>query len=187
MVIHFCPGKLGVKPDSLMQRMDYYTKGVDRDYVLANPQNLRPIFTQEHLATSLCTTCLQPVASDVAALVDLSVPLLDTAALVEDIKARLLVDPLAIWDIDLCRKGSPSPCFSISSSGLLLMDHQIYIPDYQPAQGNLRTRILQSKHDHVTAGHFGYNKTLELLRCNYVWPSMCTDCKNFISQCELCT
>jgi len=166
--------------------MDYYTKGGDRDYVLVNLQNLHPIFTQEHLVMLLCATCLQPVASDVAALVDLSVPLLDTAALVEDIKARLLVNPLAIWDIDLCHKGSPSPCFSISSSGLLLMDCQIYVPDYWPAQGNLCTHILQSKHDHVTAGHFGYNKTLELLQCDYVWPSKCTDCKNFVLQCELC-
>jgi len=166
--------------------MDYYTKGGDRDYILANLQNLHPIFTQEHLATLLHATCLQPVASDVAALVDLSVPLLDTAALVEDIKAGLLVNPLEIQDIDLCHKGSPS-CFSISSSGLLLMDRQIYIPDYWPMQGNLHTCILQSKHDHVTAGHFGYNKTLELLQHNYVWPSIRTNCKNFISQCELCT
>jgi len=105
-----------------MRRMDYYTKGGDRDYILVNLQNLCPIFMQEHLATLLCTMCLQPVASDVAALVDLSVPLLDAAALVEDIKARLLVNPLAIQDIDLCCKGSPSPCFSISSSGLLLRD-----------------------------------------------------------------
>jgi len=187
MVICFCPSKLSVKPDSLMQRMDYYTKGGDRDYILVNPQNLCPIFTQEHFAMLLCTMHLQPVALDVAALVDLSVPLLDTAALVEDIKARLLVDPLAIWDIDLCCKGSPSPHFSISSSGLLLMDRQIYIPDYWPAQGNLHTHILQSEHDHVTAGHFGYNKTLELLRCDYVWPSIHTNCKNFVSQCELCT
>jgi len=81
--------------------MDYYTKGGDRDYILTNLQNLRPIFMQEHLATSLCAMCLQPVASDVAALVDLSVPLLDATALVEDIKARLLVDPLAIRDVDL--------------------------------------------------------------------------------------
>jgi len=146
-----------------MQRMDYYTKGGDRDYVLVNPQNLCPIFMQEHLAMLLHATCLQPVALDAAALVDLSVPLLDAAALVEDIKARLLVDPLAIWEIDICHKGSPSPHFSMSSSGLLLMNCQIYVPYYQPAQGNLHTCVLQSKHDHVTAGHFGYNKTLELL------------------------
>jgi len=166
--------------------MDYYTKGGDRDYVLANPQNLRPIFTQEHLATSLRATRLQPLATDAASLVDASVPILDAFAIIEDIHTGLTIDPLAIQEIDLCRKGSPSPRFSLTASGLLLMDRRIYVPDYRPALGNLRTRVLQSKHDHVTAGHFGYNKTLELLRREFVWPNIRTDCKNFVSQCELC-
>ena len=186
MVICFCPSKLSERPDSLTQRMDYYTKGGDRDYVLTNPQNLCPIFTQEHLVTSLCTTHLQPMASEAASLVDLSVPILDTTALVEDIKAGLLVNPLAIWEIDHCHKGSPSPRFSLSSSGLLLMDRQVFVPDYRSAQGNLHTQILQSKHNHIMAGHFGYNKTLELLRRDSVWPSIRSDCKNFVSQCALC-
>ena len=163
MVVRFCPGKLGEKPDSLMHRVDYYLKGGDRDYVLINPQNLCLVFTQEQLATSLHATRLQPVASDAAALVDISVPILNAAAIIEDIKTGLSVDPLAKQELDLCLKGSLSTRFSLDSSGLLLMDHQIYVPDYQPEQGNLRTCMLQSKHDHVTAGHFSYNKTLELL------------------------
>ena len=53
MVVRFRPGKLSEKPDSLTRQMDYYLKGGDRDYMLANPQNLHPIFTQERLATAL--------------------------------------------------------------------------------------------------------------------------------------
>jgi len=52
------------------------------------------------------------------------------------------------------------------------MELRVYAPEYRPERGNLRTRILQAKHDRPTAGHFGCNKTLELLRSNYVWPSM---------------
>jgi len=37
-----------------------------------------------------------------------------------------------------------------------------------------------------TAGHFGYSKTLELLRRSYVWPNVRTDRKKFFSQCFLC-
>lgn len=37
---------------------DYYLKSEDRDYALANPLNLRPIFTQEQLAISLETANL---------------------------------------------------------------------------------------------------------------------------------
>ena len=163
MVICFRPGKLSEKPDSLTRCADFYLKREDRDYMLANPQNLHPIFMQEQLATLLCTTHLQEVVSNAAALINASVPILDISALLEDIKAGYAVDPLASRELDLCLQGSPSPCYSVSASGLLLLDSCVYIPEYQPKQGSLRTHILQSKHNHPTASHFGYNKTLELL------------------------
>jgi Integrase zinc binding domain len=65
------------------------------------------------------------------------------------------------------------------------MDHRIYVPDYRLDRGNLRTRVLQEKHNHPTAGHFRYNKTLALLQRDYIWPSMRSDCKRFTSQCVL--
>jgi len=112
--------------------------------------------------------------------------LVDSSILILDISAGSSVVPLSSWELDLCPKGSPSPRFSLSPSGLLLMDHLVYVPEYLPEQGNLRTRVLQAKHDHPTAGHFTYNKALELLRRDYVWPSMRTDCKWFVPQCAPC-
>ncbi len=83
--------------------------------------------------------------------------------------------------------GSPSsPCFLLSPSGLLLLDCHIYVLDYRPEHGHLCTHVLQEKHDHPTVGHFSFNKTLELLCCNYVWPHARTDCKSFVTQCILC-
>ena len=186
MVIRFRPGKLGEKPDSLTRRADFYLKKGDRDYTLVNPQNLRPIFTQEQLATSLRATRLRPIASEAAALVDVSVPLLDISALVEDIKAGYTADPIASRELDLCLKDTPSSRYSLSSAGLLLLDRRVYVPDYRPEKGDVRTRALQQKHDHPTAGHFGFNKTLEMLRRDYVWPSMRSNCKKFVEQCVLC-
>ena len=186
MVIRFRPGKLSEKPDSLTHRADFYLKRGDRDYMLANPQNLCPIFMQEQLATSLHVTCLQEVIANAATLIDASIPILDVSALLEDIKVGYAVDPLASRELGLCLQGSPSPCYSISALGLLLSDSHVYIPDYQPERGSLCTRILQSKHDHPTAGHFGHNKTLELLRHDYVWPNIHLDCKKYVSQCVLC-
>jgi len=61
-------------------RTDFYLTRGDRDYTLANPQNLRPIFTQEQFATSLRATQLRNVAMGVAALVDCSVPILTISA-----------------------------------------------------------------------------------------------------------
>ena len=53
MIIRFRPGKLGIKPDVLTRCWDVYPKEGDSDYTKANPQNLRPVFTQEQLALSL--------------------------------------------------------------------------------------------------------------------------------------
>jgi Na+(H+)/acetate symporter ActP len=130
MIIHFWPGKLGEKPDTLTQHADYYLKRGDRDYMLANPQNLCPVFTQEQLATSLCMTLLCAVVLDAAALVDSSIPMVNAAALAEDIKSAYLDDPIVKHEYNSCTKGSPSPCFSLSPSGLLLLDCCIYIPEH---------------------------------------------------------
>ena len=53
LVIHFHPGKLGTKPDTLTRCWDVYPKKGDSDYAKINLQNLRPVFTQEQLALSL--------------------------------------------------------------------------------------------------------------------------------------
>ena len=189
MIVHFHPRKLSEKPNSLTHQVDYYLKRGDRDFMLVNPQNLQPIFTQEKLAMAFHTTHLMEISLNAAALMDESIPILDTAVLFNDIRTGLQVDLIVSKELALCLKGSPSPCFSLSSSSLLLMDCHIYVPEFQPRpnHSNLHTHILQSKHNHPTAGHFGYNKTLELLCQDYVWPTIHADCKQFITQCILCT
>ena len=59
MVIRFWPGKLSTKPDTLTCHWDIYPKEGSSDYASINPQNLRPIFTDKQLASSLCTTTKQ--------------------------------------------------------------------------------------------------------------------------------
>jgi hypothetical protein len=160
MIVRLRPGKLGEKPDSLTRRANYYLKGGDRDCVLANPQNLCPVFSQEQLATSLCVTRLQELTTDAETLVESSITILDAVAIVEELKIGLTTDPLARREFDLCLKSNPSPSFSLSPSGLLLLDRCVYVLDYRPEKDHLRTRVLQEKHDHPTARHFGFNKTL---------------------------
>ena len=41
---------------------------------------------------------------------------------------------------------------------LLYFEERLYIPN-----GPTQLRVLQSRHDFPAAGHFGYNKTLELI------------------------
>jgi len=56
LVICFCPGKLSAKPDALTRQWDVYPKEGDSGYAQVNPQNLRPVFTQEQLSNSLRAT-----------------------------------------------------------------------------------------------------------------------------------
>src|SRR6202035_4453227 len=58
MVIRFRPGRLGAKPDALTRRFDVYPKEGDSDYARVNPQNFRPVFTNEQLASSLRASTL---------------------------------------------------------------------------------------------------------------------------------
>jgi len=53
LVIRFRPGKLGAKPNALTRRWDVYLKEGGSDYSTINPQNLRPIFTNQQLTESL--------------------------------------------------------------------------------------------------------------------------------------
>jgi len=132
MVIQFRPGRLSEKPDLLTRCADYYLKGGDRDFALVNLQNLHPIFSQEQLATLLHAMHLQEVASNAAVLIDSSIPLLDTTALIDNIKISLTIDPLAKHELDHCVANDPSPHFLLAPTGLLLLDCHIYVPDYQP-------------------------------------------------------
>ena len=59
MVIRFRPGKLGEKPDAMTRRWDVYPKEGDSGYAKVNPQNFRPIFTNEQLTASLRATFLE--------------------------------------------------------------------------------------------------------------------------------
>ena len=75
-----------------------------------------------------------------------------------------------------------NPRWSMDSAGLLCLNDRIYVPD----SNNLHLRVLCYKHSHLLAGHFGQNCTLELVHCEYTWPSVRTFIKDYISSCTSC-
>jgi hypothetical protein len=170
LVIRFRPGKQGAKPDTLTRRWDVYLKEGSSDAAILNPQNLRPVFTQEQLAASLRATYLVPVVLR-------GVVVMDVEKLHQDILAALPEDP-----VSLERIATPHPRWTTDSDGFLRQDGKIYVP----SSGDLRTRVLQFKHDHVLSGHFGQNKTLELVRRDYSWPNLRTFVKDFCNSCTTC-
>src|SRR3979490_3058850 len=70
LVIRFRPGCLGTKPDSLTRHWDVYLKEGASDYATVNPQNLRPIFSQHQLASSLRATNLAEPVLQATSLMD---------------------------------------------------------------------------------------------------------------------
>src|SRR3979490_549671 len=70
LIIHFRPGCLGTKPDSLTRCWDIYLKEGASDYATVNPQNLRPIFSQHQLTSSLRATNLAKPAIQATSLMD---------------------------------------------------------------------------------------------------------------------
>ena len=66
--------------------------------------------------------------------------------------------------------------------GLLYYEGLLYIPE-----GPCRLRVLQSRHNFPSAGHFGFNKTMELISRDFWWPQMWKLVKEFVTTCDICS
>ena len=148
IVIRFRLGKLGAKPDALTRRWDVYAKEGVNDYAKVNPHNYRPIFTQDQLSASLRATSLISVVFRGAAIMDVE-------QLHTDIRAVYAEDPITSPQLP-----QPTDPKWTLTDGLLHLNDRIYVPDV----ADLRLRVLKHKHDHPLAGHYGQNKTMELIR-----------------------
>ena len=126
LTICFRPGCLGAKPDALTCHWDVYPKEGDRDYVHINLHNLKPMFTQEQLASSLRATILLALAICAAVLVDVE-------QLHKDILAALPADSVTQSHLS----DTSDPRWSKDSAGLLCLDDRIYVLD----SNDLRLRV----------------------------------------------
>src|SRR6202030_1759872 len=61
-------------------------------------------------------------------------------------------------------------------------DGRIWVPDVN----DLYLRILLINHDNPVSGHFGQNKTLELVRRDYTWPGIRMFVKDYCKSCTTC-
>lgn len=85
--------------------------------------------------------------------------------LVDLIRPMLSADPLACE----IRKGLATPNSEIAAGwvdqDVLWYKGKVYLPE------SIRTSVLAQNHDDPLAGHFGVEKTLELLQRKYYWPN----------------
>ena len=99
----------------------------------------------------------------------------------KQIQSSMSSDPL-VHDI----KNPSSKSHDVSKfkfkNNLLYFEGRLYVPE-----GEARFRVLQARHDFPAAGHFGYNKTLELVSRDFWWPQMWKSVKDFVQSCDICS
>ena len=72
--------------------------------------------------------------------------------------------------------------YSISQHSLLLFKRKIYIPD----DVTFKLRIIKEHHDTKIAGHFGRDKTYELIKRNFWFPGLEPFIRKYVSSCDIC-
>jgi hypothetical protein len=72
--------------------------------------------------------------------------------------------------------------YSLDPDGILLHKGLTYVPDFD----NLKIQLLRQAHDSPVAGHFGQNKTLELLSRDFYWPNMRILVNEYVGTCDTC-
>ncbi len=50
----------------------------------------------------------------------------------------------------------------------------------------MRLQVLQARHNTLVASHFGFNKTMELMSCDYWWSQFWKFVKEFVGSCDIC-
>jgi RNase H-like domain found in reverse transcriptase/Reverse transcriptase (RNA-dependent DNA polymerase)/Integrase zinc binding domain/Chromo (CHRromatin Organisation MOdifier) domain/Integrase core domain/Retroviral aspartyl protease len=65
---------------------------------------------------------------------------------------------------------------------IIMQRDRIYIPN----DATIKRQILETLHDHPTAGHPGRAKTLELVSRDYIWPGVRAFVNRYVDGCESC-
>ena len=66
------------------------------------------------------------------------------------------------------------------SEGVLHHQGLPYVPEI------IRTELISKHHDDLLAGHFGIEKTRELIARKYYWPSLRADVEAYVKGCDVC-
>ena len=64
----------------------------------------------------------------------------------------------------------------------MLFKNRIYLPDCN----DLKLTVTRQAHDSKVAGHFGRDKTMELLTRNYYWPNLDDWVRTYAKTCDAC-
>ncbi len=66
------------------------------------------------------------------------------------------------------------------TDGVLNYQRLFYVPEV------IRTELISKHYDDPLVGHFGINKTRELIARKYYWASLRTDVEAYVKACNVC-
>jgi len=70
----------------------------------------------------------------------------------------------------------------IEKDGLLYYKNRLYIPDNEA----LQTEIAQGSHDSLVAGHFGQEKTIEIVTRDFYLKKLADWIRDYVRSCDEC-
>lgn len=159
-IITYRPGKQQGLSDALSRRSYFAPKEGDAAFEQQRTVLLKP--EQFHLRAVKSTLTVD-------------------STFLKQIQSSMSSDPL-VHDIENnSSKSHDSSKFEFKNN-LLYFEGRLYVPE-----GKARLRVLQARHDFPAAGHFGYNKTLELISRDFWWPQMWKSVKDFVQSCDICS
>ncbi len=94
----------------------------------------------------------------------------------------LYVSHMNSVDSERKRGRASVPLWTRDEHELLRYEGKVWVPQCQP----LRLELLRRNHDDPLAGHYGKDRTREILRRKYYWPKMAKEINAYIEQCDSC-
>jgi len=86
-------------------------------------------------------------------------------------------------ELDRLREsGKRLPDEWIEKDGLLYTKNRLYIPEAEA----LQTEIAQGCHDSLVAGHFGQEKTIEIVARDFYWKKLADRIRDYVRSCDEC-
>jgi hypothetical protein len=78
------------------------------------------------------------------------------------------------------RKQNVNERIQLDKDGMLTWKGRLYVPK------GFRNKVLEKQHDSRIAGHFGRERTMELITRNFYWPNLEDEVREYCNKCDSC-
>lgn len=99
---------------------------------------------------------------------------------------RLRLPELQAEDQQAQKINSEKQGIELTTEGLEDIDGVLHHQGLPYVPGIIRTELISKHHDNPLAGHFGIDKTKELIAWNYYWPTFQANVETYVMGSDMC-